>query len=76
MNKRTETNLDELKKMVTGARVKKFVSLKEGAAIYSVGLHTFRELAEDAHAVYKVKRRVLVNLEKMDEFMEIFQDEF
>ena len=39
MNKRTETNLDELKKMVTGARVKKFVSLKEGAAIYSVGLH-------------------------------------
>lgn len=71
MYKRTETSLEELKKMVTGARVKKFVSLKEGAAIYSVGIHAFREMAE----VYKVKRRVLVNLEKMDEFMEIFQSD-
>ena len=75
MYKRTKTSLEELKKMVTGARVKKFVSLKEGAAIYSMGIHTFREMAEDAHAVYKVKRRVLVNLEKMDEFMEIFQSD-
>ena len=75
MNGRNQMNLEELKKMVTGTRAKKFVSLEEGAAIFSVGKHTFRELAEDAHAIYRVKRRVLVNLEKMDDFMEIFRED-
>lgn len=74
MNKRNQMNVEELKKMVNG-RVKKFVSLEEGAAIYSVGKHTFREMARDAHATYRIKRRILVNLEMMDEYMECFQDE-
>ena len=74
MNKRTQMEVEELKKMVNG-RVKKFVSLEEGAAIYSIGKNTFREMAKDAHATYRVKRRVLVNLELMDEYLECFQDE-
>ncbi len=74
MNKRTQMEVEELKKMVNG-RVKKFVSLEEGAAIYSIGTNTFREMAKDAHATYRVKRRVLVNLELMDEYLECFQDE-
>lgn len=74
MNKRREMNVEDLKKLV-GGRVKKFVSLEEGAAIYSVGKNTFREMAKDAQAIYRIKKRVLVNLEKMDEYMELFQDE-
>lgn len=33
---------------------KKFVSQREGAELYSMGLNTFRNLANDAGAVYKV----------------------
>ena len=53
---------------------KKFVSYKEGKDIYSVGLHTFEQLAKDAGAVYHVKRRVLVNTEKVDAYLENFCD--
>mgnify|MGYP003593172669 FL=1 len=57
-------------KVVTGK--KKFVRYAEGAALYSLGLHTFQEVAKDANAVYKVKRCVLVNTEKVDEYLENF----
>lgn len=74
MKKRKEMDIEQLRKMVSG-RAKKFVSLDEGAAIYSIGKNTFREMAKDAQATYRIKRRVLVNLEKMDEYMELFQDD-
>ena len=53
---------------------KKFVSYKEGKDLYSVGLHTFEQLAKDAGAVYHIKRRVLVNTQKVDEYLENFCD--
>ena len=49
---------------------KKFVRYAEGAALYSLGLHTFQEIAKEANAVYKVKRCVLVNLDMVNEYLE------
>lgn len=46
---------------------KRFVRYAEGAALYSLGLHTFQEIAKEANAVYKVKRCVLVNLDMVNE---------
>lgn len=54
--------IPELEKLVQVGR-KKFVRYEEGAQLYSMGLHTFQELAKDAKAVYHVKRVVLVNTE-------------
>ena len=54
---------------------KKFVRYDEGAKLYSMGLHSFQELAKEANAVYHVKRIVLVNTEVIDEYMENFRDE-
>lgn len=51
---------------------KKFVSYQEGADLYSLGLHTFQEIARDAGAIYKIKRRVIVNTEKVDIYLENF----
>ena len=48
---------------------------EEGAKLYSMGLHTFQELAKEAGAIYHVKRIVLVNTELIDEFLETFKDE-
>lgn len=53
---------------------KKFVKYDEGAAMYSMGIHAFTQLAKDAKAVYRIRRSVLVNTEIIDEYMELFRD--
>ena len=55
---------------------KKFVRYEEGAALYSMGVHSFQELAKDAGAVYHIKKIVLVNTQLVDEYLESFRDEF
>ena len=67
-------DVDDLVELVTNGR-KKWVRYNEGAALYSLGLHTFQKLAKEAGAVYHVGRVVLVNLDKFDEYMEIFCDD-
>ena len=49
---------------------KRFVRYAEGAALYSLGLHTFQEIAKEVNAVYKVKRCVLVDLELVNKYLE------
>ena len=56
------SKVPDLEKLVKGGR-KKFVRYEEGAMLYSMGVHTFQQLAKDARAVYHVKRIVLVNLD-------------
>lgn len=59
---RSRIEVPQLENMVGGK--KKFVRYAEGASLYSLGLHTFQEIAKEANVVYKVKRCVLVNTEK------------
>ena len=70
-HKRSE--VPELKKMLQYGR-KKFVRYDEGAKIYSMGLHSFQNLARDAGAVYKIKGVVLVNTQVVDEYLETFRE--
>ena len=70
---KARVEVSQLENMVTTGR-KKFVRYAEGAALYSLGLHTFQEVAKEANAVYRVKRYVLVNTEKVDEYLENFCD--
>ena len=71
-NRRKEVeDIDELVK----AKKKKYVRYAEGAELFSMGVHTFREIAKDAGAVRRVKRCVLVNVEKVEEFIESFATE-
>ena len=65
------SKVPDLEKLVKGGR-KKFVRYEEGAMLYSMGVHTFQQLAKDARAVYHVKRIVLVNLDLIDEYLEAF----
>lgn len=53
---------------------KKFVSQKEGAALYSMGVNTFRKIAEEANAIYRVGgKMILVNTEIFEEYLETFR---
>ena len=70
-HKRSE--VPELEKMLQYGR-KKFVRYDEGAKIYSMGLHSFQNLAKDAGAVFKIKGVVLVNTQVVDEYLETFRE--
>ncbi|MBO5158028.1 MAG: hypothetical protein J6B94_00355 [Lachnospiraceae bacterium] len=63
-------NMDHL---LAGGR-KKFVRYEEGAAMFSLGLHTFEQLAKEAKAVYKIGRIVLVNTEIVEDYLENFRE--
>ena len=70
-NIRTEIN--DLEQKIQSGK-KKFIRYQEGAELYSMGLHTFEELAREAGAVYKVRRIVLVNTEIFEKFLETFRE--
>ncbi len=55
-------------------RQKKFVRYQEGADLYSMGLSKFKQIAHEAHAVYKVDKIALVNTEKFDKYLESFAE--
>lgn len=54
---------------------KKFVRYEEGAELYSMGVNTFRQLAKEAGAVYKIKNIALVNLDVIEDYLEAFKEE-
>ena len=54
---------------------KKWVRYKEGAILYSMGIHSFMDLAKEAKAVYRIRRISLVNTEKLDAYIEMMYGE-
>lgn len=71
---RKRAEVPELEKVLRYGK-KKFVRYEEGAQIYSMGLHTFQDLAKEAGAIYRIRRVVLVNTERIDEYLENFREE-
>ena len=65
-----QERIDQVLKSVPGGK-KKWVRYDEGAVLYSMGIHAFTELAKEAKEIYRIRRIVLVNTEKLDEYIEI-----
>ena len=68
----TRNGIKELEPMVKSGK-KRFVRYLEGAERYSMGLHTFEQIAKEAGAIYKIRRLVLVNLDIFDEYLDTFR---
>lgn len=51
---------------------KKFYKAEEGAALFSVGIHTFERIGKEAGAKYKYGKSTLYNVEKINEYLEYF----
>ena len=71
INPEKQEKLDNMAKQFATGGKKKWVRYDEGALLYSMGIHSFAELAKEAKAVYHIKRIVLVNTEKLDEYIEV-----
>ncbi len=66
-----QERLDNYKAQQLKEGKKKWVRYDEGAILYSMGIHSFMDLANEAKAVYRIKRICLVNTEKLDEYIEV-----
>lgn len=60
-HKRNSVEVPELEKLLAGKK-KKYVRYEEGAILYSLGINSFRQIAQDAHAIVRLKRIALVNI--------------
>ena len=74
MTPKTETfTVLELEKILARKK-KKYIRYEEGAVLYSMGKNSFRQIAQDAHAIVRLKRIALVNVEVLDEYLESFRE--
>lgn len=74
MTPKTETfTVPELEKILARKK-KKYIRYEEGAVLYSMGKNSFRQIAQDAHAIVRLKRTALVNVEVLDEYLESFRE--
>lgn len=71
--KKKEVLPDNIKPEMVGE--KRYVRITEGAKRYSVGVNTFRNMAEEARAVIHVRRIVLIDTKMIDEYLEAFREE-
>ena len=59
---------DLAQKRATGG--KKFVRLSEGAELMSLGLASFKKLARESNATYRVGKIILVNMDVLEDYLE------
>lgn len=72
-HKAASFEVPELEKILAKKK-KRYVGYEEGAVLYSMGKNSFRQVAQDAHAVVRLKRIALVNVEVLDEYLESFRE--
>ena len=63
----------KLHKKLEGER-RRFVRLSQGAKLYSMGLSSFRKISNEANAVYRIRKIVLVDLDILDAYLETFRE--
>ncbi len=69
--KREKTSPEDLLRLIESGQ-KKFLRYDEARIIYSMGESTIRKYAYRAGAVYKIGSAVLINKNKLDEYLELF----
>lgn len=68
-HKAASFEVPELEKILAKKK-KRYVNYKEGMALYSMGRDSFRELAKDAHALLRIKKRAIIDLDILDDYLE------
>lgn len=52
----------------------RFISLDQATGRYALGMNTMRRLAQEAGAVTRVGRRVLISVERLDKYLDDLRD--
>ena len=68
-HKAASFEVPELEKIL-GKKKKRYVNYKEGMVLYSMGRDSFLKLAKDAHALLRIKKIAIVDLDILDDYLE------
>jgi hypothetical protein len=67
-HKAASFEVPELEKIL--AKKKRYVGYEEGMALYSMGKISFRKLAQEAHALLRIKKIAIIDLDILDDYLE------
>jgi len=70
MPKPRKISVEITEKMKNACMKKRYVRYEEGAQLYAMKLHTFRNLSKSAKAIRKIKGVTLVNLDEVNAYIE------
>lgn len=70
MPKTRKTSVEITEKMKNACMKKRYVRYEEGAQLYAMKLHTFRNLSKSAKATREFKGITLVNLDEVNAYIE------
>ena len=59
----------ELEKILAKKK-KRYVGYEEGMVLYSMGKISFRKLAQEAHALLRIKKMAIIDLDILDDYLE------
>ena len=68
-HKAASFEVPELEKILAKKK-KRYVGYEEGMALYSMGKISFRKLAQEAHALLRIKKMAIVDLDILDDYLE------
>ena len=68
-HKAASFEVPELEKILDKKK-KRYVGYEEGMVLYSMGKISFRKLAQDAHALLRIKKIAIVDLDMLDDYLE------
>ena len=67
--RKEDFSIESLELMIKCSQ-KPYISYEEGAILYFVGRNTFIKMAQEAKAVRKIGGRAIVNVQKLNEYIE------
>ena len=68
-HKAASFEVPELEKILAKKK-KRYVGYEEGMVLYLMGKISFRKLAQDAHALLRIKKIAIVDLDMLDDYLE------
>ena len=73
-HKRNSVEVPELEKSCWLERKRNTFATRKGQSSTRWAKSSFRQVAQDAHAIVRLKRIALVNVEVLDEYLESFRE--
>ena len=68
-HKAASFEVPELEKILAKKK-KRYVGYEDGMALYSMGKISFRKLAQEAHALLRIKKIAIIDLDILDDYLE------
>lgn len=64
----------ELDRYIKMEKVRRYTTYRRAAVFYSINYYQLVKLAKEANACWKIRKTVMVDMNKLDKYLENFRD--